>query len=255
MMQHSGLDFSGVNAVPLRVLVTGFGSFPGAHDNPAALLVHALGAHQARLARLGIELELEVLPVNYAEVAPELERLNETLKPDAILHFGLAARRKFFSIETRALNRLSLLHRDASGARARCRAIVLGAAPVARSTFPTRQIEAAFRHADLDGRLSAHAGDYVCNETLYLSLDRSRARSVGFIHVPRLARADRPIGASRNRRPNLAGLTRAALLAILAIARKLRQDLVKGCISTPAQHDLVKPPRKRPALDHARSMA
>jgi pyrrolidone-carboxylate peptidase len=148
---------------------------PGARDNPTALLVHALGGHRARLARLGVELETDVLPVNYAEVARKLEELDETLKPDAILHFGLAPRRKFLSIETRALNRLSLVHCDASGARAGRLAIIPGAPHVAKSTFPYRQIEAAFRREGLRGRLSANAGDYVCNETLYLARTLARA--------------------------------------------------------------------------------
>src|SRR5438445_2022144 len=126
-MQKSGSDFASTKASSLRVLVTGFGRFPGARHNPTALLVRALGGHRARLARLGIELERAVLPVKYAEVARKLEELDKTLKPDAILHFGLAARRKFFSIETRALNRLSLLHCDASGARAPRHAIIPGA--------------------------------------------------------------------------------------------------------------------------------
>jgi pyroglutamyl-peptidase len=211
----------------LRVLVTGFGKFPGARDNPTGLLVHALGRHRARLARLGVELETDVLPVNYAEVARKLEELDETLKPDAILHFGLAARRKFFSIETRALNRLSLVHCDASGARAGRLAIIPGAPHAARSTIPYRQIEAAFRREGLRSRLSANAGDYVCNESLYLSLARSHARATGFIHVPRLGRANRPKKASRGSRPSLGDVIRAALVAILAVARKLRHDLVK----------------------------
>jgi pyroglutamyl-peptidase len=210
--QYSGLDLASVNAVPLRVLVTGFGSFPGTRDNPTALLVHALGGHRARLARLGVELETDVLPVNYAGVARKLEELDETLKPDAILHFGLAARRKFFSIETRALNRLSLVHCDASGARAGRLAIIPGAPHVAKSTFPYRQIEAAFRREGLRGRLSANAGDYVCNETLYLSLARSHARA-GFVHVPELARANRPKKASRGKRPSRGDVIRAVTIS------------------------------------------
>ena len=174
---------------------------------------------RARLARLGIELELAILPVTYAGVAKKLEELDETLKPDAILHFGLAARRKSLSIETRALNRLNLLRCDASGARASRLAIIPGAPLAARSTFPARQIEAALRHAGLRARLSVKAGTYVCNESLYLTLTRSHAGAAGFIHVPRLARAHRPRRASRNRRPNLAGLVRAALIAILVTAR------------------------------------
>ena len=254
-MQKSGSDFASLKAPPLRILVTGFGSFPGVHDNPTALLIHALGNHRTRLARLGIALEGAVLPVEYAGVEQELETLNETFKPDAILHFGLAARRKFISIETRALNRLSLLHCDAAGVRAPRRAIVPGAPLAARSTFPTCQIEAAMRRAGLKARLSANAGDYVCNETLYLSLARSPARMAGFIHVPRLARASRPKAASRSRPPDLASLTRAALIAILVTARKIRQDRAQARDATPAHQDFVKTPGKRPALDRVRSMA
>jgi pyrrolidone-carboxylate peptidase len=103
--------------------------------------------------------------------------------------------------------------------------------------------------------LSANAGDYICNETLYLSLAHSPARVAGFIHVPRLARASRPKAASRSRRPDLASLTRAALIAILVTARKLRQDRAQARVATPAHNDFVKTPGKRPALDRVRSMA
>ena len=222
----SGLDLASVKSVPLRILATGFGGFPGVRANPTAMLIHALGGYRARLTRLGIDLELATLPVRYAGVARKLEELDETLKPDAILHFGLAARRKFFSIETRALNRLSLLHCDASGAHAGRLAIIPGAAYAARATFPYRQIESAFRNGGLRGRLSANAGDYVYNESLYLSLARSHARAIGFIHVPRLRRAHRPKTDSRGWRPSLGDVLRAALIAILVTARALRQNLV-----------------------------
>jgi pyroglutamyl-peptidase len=211
--------------VPLRILVTGFGGFPGARKNPTAFLVHTLGKHQSRLARLGIELERAVLPVHYAGVERALEQFDETLKPDAILHFGLAARRKFISVETRALNRLSVLDWDAFGNRVQTRAIIRGAPYAARARFPCREIEAALSRAGLKSRLSINAGSYICNEALYLSLARSHARAVGFIHVPRLRPASRPKKASRSWRPTRSDLMRAALIAILLTATKLRQNL------------------------------
>ena len=162
------------------------------------------------------------------------------------MHFGLAARRKYLSVETRALNRVSLLHCDTSGARASCRVIVAGAAHSKRATFPARQIEAALRRASLRARLSVNAGDYVCNEMLYLSLSRSQARAIGFLHVPRLARLDRPKKTPRDRQENLAGLTRAALITILVTARNLRPHLL--------HHDFVKGPHVSLALDLARPM-
>ena len=177
--------------MPLRILVTGFGSFPGVHDNPTALLLPALSKHRARLARLGIALERAVLPVDYAEVVRKLEELNETLKPDAILHFGLASRRKAFSIETRALNRLSLLRCDASGARAAQRAILPGAPQAVRSTFPARQIEAELRRAGLRARLSVNAGSYsATRRCIFRSHAHTPARWVS--SMSRVSRA--PIG-------------------------------------------------------------
>ncbi|MCI0466557.1 MAG: hypothetical protein L0Y57_06070, partial [Beijerinckiaceae bacterium] len=152
--------------------------------------------------------------------------LDEALNPGAILHFGLAARRKWFSIETRALNRQSLLHCDAFGARADRKEIMPGAPYALRSTFPGREIAAALCRAGLPSRLSANAGDYICNETLYLSLARSRASVIGFIHVPRLRRANKPKVKSRNWRPGRDDLVRMGLIAVMLTARRLRQNLV-----------------------------
>jgi pyrrolidone-carboxylate peptidase len=101
--------------------------------------------------------------------------------------------------------------------------------------------------------LSSNAGDYVCNETLYLSLARSHA-CAGFVHVPRLARNNRPKKASRARRPGLGDVVRAALIAILAVARKLRQDLAKDLRSDSAHHNFVKKHGKGPELDPALRM-
>jgi pyroglutamyl-peptidase len=221
--QKTRLDHFSRKALPSNILVTGFGAFPGARQNPTALLIPKLSRHRERLARLGIELQCAVLPVHYAKAASKLQELDEALRSDAILHFGLAARRKFLSIETRALNRLSLLHCDARGARAPSRAIIAGAPFALRTTFPSREIAAALRRAGLRSRLSINAGDYICNETLYLSLAHARARVIGFIHVPRPRRASlrkKPVGRIR---PRADDLVRAALIAILLSAQKLRQ--------------------------------
>jgi len=189
-MQKSGSDFASLKAPPLRILVTGFGSFPGVHDNPTALLIHALGNHRTRLARLGIALEGAVLPVEYAGVEQELETLNETFKPDAILHFGLAARRKFISIETRALNRLSLLHCDAAGVRAPRRAIVPGARLRRAPPFP---------HAKSKPQCAAQASKPACRQCGRLCLQRDAisfawplGRAHGRFHSCAAARACKP---------------------------------------------------------------
>jgi pyroglutamyl-peptidase len=223
---------------PIRILVTGFGSFPGARKNPTEALVRALGKDKARLARLGIKLEVEILPVVYAEILSRLEALTQTYRPDAILHLGLAARRKVFSIETRAVNRLSRLRPDASGAVAARLQIRPGAPQHARSTFPAVEVVTALRRAGVASRLSSNAGRYICNQALYLSLARGDAPQVGFIHVPRLARRS-PRGRSEGGRgPTQDDLTRAAIIAVQLMARKLRRGRV----------DALASPRSEPVL-------
>jgi pyroglutamyl-peptidase len=217
--------------VQLKILVTGYGRFPGARKNPTAGLVHALGKERGRLSRLGIELQCAVLPVRHDAVEAKLLSLDKTHKPDAILHFGLAGRRKAFTIETRALNRVSQLRCDVAGARAPSRVIITGAPFALRVTCPYREIEAALRRAGLPCRVSINAGSYICNETLYLSLARAQARAIGFIHVPRLRRASPPTRALRSWRPSRGDLVRTAMIAILLTARKLWHTSlgINGC--------------------------
>lgn len=185
--------------------------------------MRALDRHRDRLRHFGIELHSAVLPVHFIKAASRLSALDEAIKPQAILHFGLAARRKCFSVETRARNHLSLLRCDRSGARPPSPAIIAGGPCALQTTFPSREIAAALCRAGLPGRLSIDAGAYLCNEVLYLSLARSRARVTGFIHVPRLRRERCKRASATSFRPRKDDLVRAALIAILLSARKLRQ--------------------------------
>jgi pyroglutamyl-peptidase len=172
-----------------RILVTGFGGFPGARKNPTARMIAELAHYRPQLARTGICLELAVLPVVYAEIGPRLEALAQKIRPDAMLHFGVAPRRTRLCVEARALNRVSLLHPDASGARPARREIIEHGPKSLKATLPCGQIAAALRRRGFDAAVSIDAGDYVCNETLFRSLHRSHAPQnrvplVGFIHVP-----------------------------------------------------------------------
>jgi len=198
------------------ILVTGFGAFPGARQNPTALLMHQLAAVERRLARLGVKLERRVLPVVYDEIGPKLKGLIADVAPDAILHFGLAGRRRAISIETRAVNYMGVLHPDAAGRRVKNRS-VLPEEPFARpARIPARQLDAVLRRAGVRSGLSNDAGDYVCNQTFYLSLAMAEGtnRRAGFIHVPKM--------------PPLV-LARTATLLIMALLPALRQPLKTSC--------------------------
>ena len=99
----------------MRVLITGFGPFPGAPFNPSAALANAL-ARRRRPALAGIERATHIFATTYASVDRDLPKLLAQ-KPDIVLMFGVAGRRRQLCIETRARNAVSLLFPDASGRR------------------------------------------------------------------------------------------------------------------------------------------
>jgi pyroglutamyl-peptidase len=198
----------------LTVLVTGFGAFPGAKHNPTVDLIAALQHRGKRFARFGLRLETRILPVLYAEIAPRLAKLAAEVKPDAILHFGLAGRRKTIAIETRACNRVSLSVPDTGGARAHAFCLVRDGAAVVRARVPAAQIRAALRRAGIASDLSRDAGSYLCNAALYHSLAAPAPYCVGFIHIPWPAR-----------HPSFAEIVKAAEIAVLETAIAARERI------------------------------
>jgi pyroglutamyl-peptidase len=209
----------------LTILVTGFSAFPGAPLNPSAAIVIRLLRRHARRFRLhGIRLQTAVLPVVYDQVKRELEALVARAHPDAIVHLGLASRRKQVSVEMRAVNRITTLHPDAAKRRAAARAVRAGGLPALRSPLATPSLVTLMRRTGVPTQLSIDAGDYVCNQTLYASLASGGAPAV-FIHVPRLAGARRQSDdAAQITLPALTRAVEAALVAIAGHVRRMQRD-------------------------------
>ena len=84
--------------MPLTVLITGFGPFPGAAFNPTAALAQAL-ARRRRPALGDIIRIAHVFPTSYAAVERELPDLVARHRPDVVLLFGLAPRTPHLRIE------------------------------------------------------------------------------------------------------------------------------------------------------------
>ncbi len=195
----------------MRVLVTGFGAFPNAPDNPTARLVVDLRRARRHFAQRGITLQTLILPVRFGASA-QLDAAIHAMHPQVLLHFGLAARRSTLTIETRAANRAGVLHPDACGRPAPHRQLVPNGPAFRRVRFPVPHAVASLRAAGIACRASVDAGDYICNETLFHSL-ASDVPCVGFIHVPRLHRPERCDG-----RLSRTTLMQAAVLMIGTLA-------------------------------------
>jgi pyroglutamyl-peptidase len=219
------LNFAG-DLVPLTVLLTGFGPFPGAPFNPTSALARRL-ATRRRPAFADLRRVAHVFRTSYAAVDEELPGLIKRVRPDVVLLFGVATRTNYLRIETRARNARSPLFPDASGARPRAGIIAVGEPGTRMGRAPHRILLAAVRAQRLPARLSHSAGRYLCNFAYWRALaatDGSRAPLVQFIHVPTVRRGPMPAGAGR-RQLTSADLERAgeAILMALVVAARGRQ--------------------------------
>lgn len=209
----------------LRILVTGFGPFPGAPYNPTQPLV-------ARLLRLrrpafsDIELSAHIFPVTYKAVDGELPQLLAKHRPDALLMFGLASRTPYLRIETRARNAVTMLWPDADHTRVRKGSIAGGADAMMFGPHTAKLLRVA-RATGIDARASRDAGSYLCNYLSWRAIEATCGdggpRLAAFIHVPPLARGGprpRKHAAHRITLEQLVDAGEAMLLEMVKLARR-----------------------------------
>jgi pyroglutamyl-peptidase len=210
----------------IRILIAGFGRFPGAPFNPTTALARRLAARR-RPALADAFRTAHVFRTSYATVDDELPKLIARHKPDAILLLGLAGRTPFVRVETRAQNRVSLLFPDVDGcipARAPIRPV--GGAQIGRAPF--RRLVAAAKAVRVPTRLSRNAGGYLCNFAYWRAIEdtarHKRPPLVVFVHVPLVGSPLARSGTRRRgkRRLSPADLARAGEAILVALATAAR---------------------------------
>jgi|HubBroStandDraft_4_1064222.scaffolds.fasta_scaffold173574_2 pyroglutamyl-peptidase len=205
----------------MRVALAGFGPFPGVPFNPSAVLVGEL-ARRRRPAFADVVRTTHVFATSYAAVDRDLPRLFAE-KPDLVLIFGVAGRRRYLSVETRARNALSVLHPDVSGHRPTRGTIECGKPGALRGAAPFAQLLGAVRPSGFPARLSRDAGRYLCNYAYWRALERARETPtlVQFVHIPYIKLPRR----HRSRRktlafPPLLAAAEMLLVALIAASRR-----------------------------------
>lgn len=204
-----------------RILITGFGPFPGAPYNPTETLVERLLLRRRpafeNITRIG-----HVFPVTYAAVDRELPELIARHRPNALLMFGLATRTPFIRIETRARNTITQTWPDAARTAVRHRMIVSGAATTCRFGPHTQRLLRAALAAGADARPSLNAGAYLCNYLSWRAIEATQAaggpRLAAFVHVPLVPREV----SSRRCGMTLETLVDAGEALLMATARLVR---------------------------------
>jgi pyroglutamyl-peptidase len=203
------------------ILVTGFGRFPGAPTNPTT----AIATQLARAGRRrGLNCVAHVFATTYAAVDRELPALIAAHRPDAILMFGLAARRRHVSIEVFARNRMSTWFPDAAGVAPPHAAIAIGAGASVRGRVPFAKLLAAARATRVKTIFSRDAGNYLCNYVYWRALEAAAApggpRRAVFVHVPRVAARSRRRAGTKRSKFTLNALVRVADAILAAVSRR-----------------------------------
>jgi pyroglutamyl-peptidase len=208
----------------LRILVTGFGPFPGAPYNPTQPLV-------ARLTKLrrpafdDVEMSSHIFPVTYRDVDRQLPLALNQHRPHALLMFGLASRTPYLRIETRARNAVTMLWPDAAQTRVRKGSIDADADAQPFGSHTAKLLRAA-KATGIDARASRDAGSYLCNYLSWRAIEAvdtdNGPRLAAFIHIPLLARsgAARRKGSPRITLEELVDAGEAMLLEMVRLARR-----------------------------------
>ena len=207
-----------------RILLTGFGPFPGAPFNPTMPLVKRLTALR-RPAFDDIALTSHIFDVTYAAVDRELPELIATRRPQALLMFGLAGRTAHLRIESRARNAVTTRFPDAGRQHARTGSIAGGADAMMFGPHSERLLRAALA-TGIDARLSRDAGSYLCNYLSWRAIEATKTadgpRIAAFIHIPPLPRAGTalPQGSPRITLEALVDAGEAMLMELVKLARQ-----------------------------------
>ena len=209
----------------LRILVTGFGPFPGAPYNPTQKLVARLLCLR-RPALSDVELSGHIFPVTYTAVDRQLPMLLAKHRPEGLLMFGLAARTPYLRIESRARNAVTTIWPDAEHARVRKGSIAREADAMMFGPHTAKLLRAA-DSTGIDARASRNAGSYLCNYLSWRAIEATGSdrgpRLAAFVHVPLLARDGRSARRSNGSRITLEELVDAGEALLMEMVKLARQ--------------------------------
>ncbi|MSP59809.1 MAG: hypothetical protein EXR72_05610 [Myxococcales bacterium] len=166
---------------PVRVLVTGYGSFMGIEDNPSAAMAEQL----AKVKIPGAIVMTKVLPVTWDQVDAFVDGELASFKADIVIGMGFSA--GHHEIKEFAVNHKS--GADASGAEGGGKKIAEDGPDFLRTTLPVDKILADQKKLGGGGLEGVNHtepdDDYLCNYIEYRELKalQNTGAEVGFLHI------------------------------------------------------------------------
>jgi pyroglutamyl-peptidase len=170
----------------VTALVTGFEGYGGRGRNPAGETAMALDGRTVA----GVRVVGQRLPVSYNRLAGNLTRSIDEVNPDIVISLGLWPGESTIRLERVGINVADFEIPDNEGAYLTDTPIRHNGAGAMMATLPNREIRGALLAAGIPARISATAGTFLCNATLYTTLSHAvgmrRPPLTGFVHVPYL---------------------------------------------------------------------
>jgi len=167
-------------------LVTGFEGYGGRGRNPAGETAKALDGKAVG----GCLVVGRQLPVSYKRLSRGLTDLMKEHQPHIVISLGLWPGESTIRLERVGINCADFEIPDNDGAIESDMPVAVNGNAAVMATLPNRQIRSALLSAGIPARISSTAGTFLCNATLYSTLNfaqtMSRAPLTGFIHVPYL---------------------------------------------------------------------
>lgn len=162
----------------MKVLVSGFIAFAGFRENITEKIVNSLP-----VSLNNIDIYTVILPVEYENAFNILDNMIDQIKPDFVIATGMAASRKFISIEKIAVNIDNSDTADNAGVIKKDSLIVTN-----EDIAKTASLEYPDKVYEIEGvKNSYSAGTYVCNDLFYRLLSKSDSKDypkISFIHFP-----------------------------------------------------------------------
>lgn len=164
------------------VLLTGFEPYGGRGLNPSAEVARRLDGETIG----GAVVAGRELPVTYASLAGEIERLVGELRPLAVISTGLWPGTPTLRLERFAVNLADFEIPDNAGAFLSDAFLAESGGQALPSRLPLRQIERALLDDGIPVTMSSSAGTFLCNAAMYHFLAAAEGVPSGFVHLPYL---------------------------------------------------------------------
>ena len=155
----------------MKILITGFSSFPGVEKNPTELLLNSWSKSTG--------VEVAVLPVSYRFCKQWSESRSDY---DIIIHLGVAVERETNCLEMNAFNKVGNFQ-DTEGY---IFTELVGEISKYECQLDLTRLKENLNNTDFKVSISESAGDYLCNFIYYLTLERNYNHNFSglFVHIP-----------------------------------------------------------------------